>query len=49
MAGHDGAGIYEHTRDIESGSRHEHAGQALIATSESDHAIEPLRLHDCFD
>ena len=42
-AGQDRAAVEEHRRQVEPGRGHEHAGQALVAPGEGDHARRAAR------
>jgi hypothetical protein len=42
-AGEDGASVEEEAGDVEAGHRHEHAGEALVATGEADERVVAVR------
>ena len=46
LAGHDRAAIEEAARQVEARRAHQHAGQALVAASDRDRAVEALGVHD---
>ena len=49
LAGQDGAVVDEHAGQVEPGRGHQHRRDALVATRETDEAIEPLGVHDALD
>ena len=46
LAGHDRAAVEKAARQIEARRAHQHAGKALVATSNRDGAVEALGVHD---
>ena len=45
---HGGAVVDKHTCKVEARSCHEHCGNALVATGETDKTVEAFAVHHCF-
>jgi hypothetical protein len=49
VTGQDRTAVEKHRRQVEPRRRHQHPGQALVATREADKSVEPLGMHHALD